>query len=51
MTWLTENAFFVIIILACVGMHFFHGHGGHKGHAGQNRDGESAKRPVPDRNE
>jgi Protein of unknown function (DUF2933) len=28
MDWLGENAFFVIILLLCVGMHLFHDHGG-----------------------
>ncbi|NOX52069.1 MAG: DUF2933 domain-containing protein [Gammaproteobacteria bacterium] len=29
MDWLGENAFFIIVLLLCVGMHFFHGHGHH----------------------
>lgn len=29
MSWLGGNAFFLIILLLCVGMHLFHGHGGH----------------------
>jgi len=31
MDWLNENSFFLIILLLCVGMHVFHGHGGHGG--------------------
>jgi len=29
MEWLSGNSFFVILLLLCVGMHFFHGHGNH----------------------
>ncbi len=30
MDWVTANLFFLILLLLCVGMHFFgHGHGGH----------------------
>ena len=29
MDWLSNNSFFVLILLLCIGMHFFHGHGGH----------------------
>ena len=32
MDWLGSNAFFVIILVLCIGMHFFHGHGGHGSH-------------------
>lgn len=32
MDWLTGNAFFVILLLVCIGMHLFHGHGGHGQH-------------------
>ncbi len=39
MEWLTGNAFFVVILLVCVGMHFFHGHGGHGKH-GARRNNE-----------
>jgi len=28
----TENWFFILILLLCIGMHFFHGHGGHGAH-------------------
>jgi Protein of unknown function (DUF2933) len=37
MSWLTGNSFFLIILLLCVGMHLFHGHGGHGGH-GSDKD-------------
>ncbi len=29
MEWLSGNSFFLILLLLCVGMHFFHGHGTH----------------------
>ena len=32
MEWLIGNSFFLIILLLCVGMHVFHGHGGHGKH-------------------
>ena len=33
MTWLSQNWFFVLILVAFVAMHLF-GHGGHGGHGG-----------------
>lgn len=33
MQWLSDNWFFVLLLLAFVGMHMF-GHGGHGGHGG-----------------
>jgi len=38
MDWLTGNAFFVIILIVCVGMHLLHGHGGHGNHGDDRRD-------------
>lgn len=38
MDWLSGNSFFLIILLLCVGMHFFHGHGGHGGHSDDKQD-------------
>lgn len=33
MEWLTENWFFVLLLVAFLGLHLFgHGHGGHGGH-------------------
>lgn len=32
MSWLSANSFFLVILLLCVGMHLFHGHGGHGSH-------------------
>jgi len=30
MEWLTGNSFFALLLLVCIGMHFFgHGHGNH----------------------
>jgi len=32
MEWLSSNSFFVLVLLVCIGMHFFghgHGHGKH----------------------
>lgn len=39
MSWLSGNSFFLIILLLCVGMHLFHGHGGHGGHGDDNEEG------------
>lgn len=39
MSWLSGNSFFLIILLLCVGMHLFHGHGGHGGHGDGNEEG------------
>lgn len=40
MSILFENWFFLLIIVLCIGMHFFHGHGhGHGHHAD---DGDAA---------
>lgn len=37
MEWLSQNWFFVLVLVAFVGMHLFgHGHGG--GHGGHGRD-------------
>lgn len=44
MSWLGGNAFFLIILLLCVGMHLFHGHGGHGGHGDDEEFGESDDR-------
>ena len=41
MSWLGGNAFFLIILLLCVGMHLFHGHGGHGGHGDDEESGKS----------
>lgn len=40
MTWLGGNSFFLIILLLCVGMHLFHGHGGHGGHGKHGDDSD-----------
>jgi len=32
--WLSSNAFFLVILLLCIGMHLF----GHSGHGGHGRD-------------
>lgn len=37
MGWLVGNSFFVVILLLCVGMHLFHGHG-HGSHDGGDLD-------------
>ena len=36
MTWLTENWFWILTLIAFVAMHLF-GHGGHGGHGGASR--------------
>ncbi len=38
MDWLSGNSFFLIILLLCVGMHLFHGHGGHGSHTDSEDD-------------
>lgn len=38
MGWLGGNSFFLIILLLCVGMHLFHGHGGHGDHGDDEDD-------------
>ena len=43
MDWLSDNSFFLIILLLVVGMHFLHGHGGHGGH-GSDDDEQSHDR-------
>lgn len=32
MNWLSGNLFFIVLLLVCVGVHMFHGHGNHKQH-------------------
>lgn len=42
MEWLTGNSFFVLLLLVCVGMHFFgHGHGHQHGKHGDDEAGSS----------
>lgn len=45
MQWLSQNGFFVLLIIAFVAMHLF-GHGGHGGHSGHGR-----RRPADNRGE
>ena len=45
MTWITANAFQVLILIAFIAMHVF-GHGGHGGHGGQSGHGGR----IPHRN-
>lgn len=40
MSWLSGNSFFLILLLVCVGMHLFHGHGGHGGDSDDNDEGQ-----------
>lgn len=40
MSWLSGNSFFLILLLLCVGMHLFHGHGGHGGDSEDNDEGQ-----------
>jgi len=44
MEWFTGNSFFLLVLLVCVGMHFFgHGHGNkHGDHRGQHEGGMDA---------
>ena len=39
MDWLSQNWFFVLLLVAFVGMHLF-GHGGHGGHSRREPPGE-----------
>jgi len=51
MDWLTGNGFFVIVLLLCVGMHLFHGHGGHgdgDGHTGGDTEGHDDHNKTTD---
>lgn len=32
MNWLSGNSFFIVLLLVCVGVHMFFGHGSHKKH-------------------
>lgn len=38
MAWLTTNWFWLLMVLAFIGMHLF-GHGGHRGHGGHGGKG------------
>jgi hypothetical protein len=38
MEWLTENWFFILLLLAFIALHLF-GHGGHGGHGGHDGHG------------
>lgn len=40
MNILLENWFFVLVLLACVAMHFFHGHSHGHGHVSPGADGQ-----------
>ena len=44
MTWFLENWFWMVVVVAFVGMHLV-GHGGHGGHAGHG--GDPAQRNGP----
>ena len=43
--WLSANAFFLVILLLCLGMHLF-GHGCHGGHRKHERSDRDAQRPT-----
>ena len=48
MDWLISNSFLIVVLLVCVGMHFFgHGHG--HGHGKHNHDPENRYYNDPDR--
>lgn len=40
MEWLGSNAFFLSILVLCIGMHLFHGHGGHGSHGDEDEPKE-----------
>lgn len=44
MDWLGSNSFFLIILLLCIGMHLFHGHGSHD-NTPRNKDNEDKEQP------
>ena len=50
MTWVTANAFPVLIFIAFIAMHLFGhgGHGGHAGHGGQSGHDEGKPHRPPD---
>ena len=44
MEWLSGNSFFVLVLLVCIGMHFFghgHGHGEHVSKDGEDTNGDN----------
>ncbi len=43
MEWISGNLFFLTILLVCVGMHVFRGHGSHGGHS-QDKTEDSTNR-------
>ena len=45
MAFLSENWFFVLVLLVCLVMHFFHGLGGHGTH--DSTPEREARRPGP----
>jgi hypothetical protein len=45
MTWFLENWFWMLVVVAFVGMHLV-GHGGHGGHAGHGSDPTQRKGPL-----
>ena len=48
MTWLSQNGFFVLLLVAFVAMHLFgHGSGGHGGHGGRRRSLENRNDADP----
>ena len=44
MDWFAANWIWVVVIAACIGMHFF-GHGGHGGHGSGGRGGPKERGP------
>lgn len=55
MDWLSQNWFFVLLLVAFVGMHLF-GHGGHGGHGrreppGEDRDDARGDQPASRRHD
>lgn len=48
MTWLSQNGFFVLLLVAFVAMHLFgHGHGGHGGHGDRRRSTRNRNNVEP----
>jgi len=49
MEWLSGNSFFVLVLLVCIGMHFFgHGHGNRESKRAedQHKDQDTSRRKI-----
>lgn len=46
MEWLAENWFWLLVFLACIGMHMGHGHSRHGTHGGHGHGGSGPRRKA-----